>query len=186
MNIVQRAVRLARLHLDLSKLKRQADLLLDRPTELVSLVSEYGDSSLRALQIDEELANLVRDVRKLNPGAVLEIGTAKGGTLFLWARLARPDATIVSIDLPGGKFGGATRNIEDPFTNASPGRIKGSIFYGPVLMIVRLTRRRGNSLVRDKSTFSSSTATTPMKGSRRTGKCTFHWFVRAVWLSSMT
>jgi predicted O-methyltransferase YrrM len=29
-----------------------------------------------------------------------------GGTLYLWTRLARPDAVIVSIDLPGGQFGG--------------------------------------------------------------------------------
>ena len=36
----------------------------------------------------------------------LEIGTAHGGTLLFLTRLASPQATIVSIDLPGGKFGG--------------------------------------------------------------------------------
>jgi hypothetical protein len=36
----------------------------------------------------------------------MEIGTAKGGTLWLWCRLAALDATIISVDLPGGPFGG--------------------------------------------------------------------------------
>jgi len=36
----------------------------------------------------------------------MEIGTAKGGTLFLFCRLADPEATVVSVDLPGGEFGG--------------------------------------------------------------------------------
>src|SRR5438093_3252112 len=30
----------------------------------------------------------------------------KGGTLWLWCQLARPDALILSIDLPSGEFGG--------------------------------------------------------------------------------
>jgi predicted O-methyltransferase YrrM len=37
---------------------------------------------------------------------VVEIGTASGGTLFMLTRVASTDATIVSIDLPGGAFGG--------------------------------------------------------------------------------
>jgi predicted O-methyltransferase YrrM len=36
----------------------------------------------------------------------VEIGTARGGTFFVWCRVARPDGVIVSIDLPGGRFGG--------------------------------------------------------------------------------
>ncbi|MEM1858754.1 MAG: class I SAM-dependent methyltransferase, partial [Desulfurococcaceae archaeon] len=36
----------------------------------------------------------------------LEIGTANGGTLFLFCQIAELDATIISIDLPGGPFGG--------------------------------------------------------------------------------
>jgi len=37
---------------------------------------------------------------------MLEIGTASGGTLFMFTCIAYPDATIISIDLPGGTFGG--------------------------------------------------------------------------------
>ena len=43
---------------------------------------------------------------KRKPRYILEIGTARGGTLFLFARIASSDALIMSIDLPGGKFGG--------------------------------------------------------------------------------
>jgi predicted O-methyltransferase YrrM len=45
-------------------------------------------------------------VERLKPKTVLEIGTAGGGTLFLFTRVADPKATIISIDLPGGPFGG--------------------------------------------------------------------------------
>src|SRR5580692_6299979 len=64
--------------------------------------------------MEEELADLLRDVRRLNPQRVLEIGTSMGGTLYLWTRLARPDATIISIDLPGGNSGGGYSSLRTP------------------------------------------------------------------------
>lgn len=44
-----------------------------------------------------------RDLRK-----ILEIGTFRGGTLYVWCQLLRDKAgaMVVSVDLPGGKFGG--------------------------------------------------------------------------------
>jgi len=39
------------------------------------------------------------------PKVVVEIGTAGGGTLFMFHQIAHPDATIISIDLPFGAFG---------------------------------------------------------------------------------
>lgn len=92
-------------HFGLRKLKRQADARLDRAEELVDLTFKTSHAFFRPFQIEEELAELVRNVRQLRPQTVLEIGTARGGTLLLWTRLAKPDAVIVSIDLPGGKFG---------------------------------------------------------------------------------
>ncbi len=44
--------------------------------------------------------------RSSRPRVVLEIGTAGGGTLFLFTRVADTEAKIISIDLPGGPFGG--------------------------------------------------------------------------------
>ena len=37
---------------------------------------------------------------------MLEIGTARGGTLLTFARMCAPDAHVLSVDLPGGAFGG--------------------------------------------------------------------------------
>lgn len=57
-------------------------------------------------QFKEELVQLAEEIEKLNPKVIVEIGTANGGTLFMSTRLAQDDALIVSIDLPGGDFGG--------------------------------------------------------------------------------
>ncbi|MDO8664754.1 MAG: class I SAM-dependent methyltransferase [Candidatus Liptonbacteria bacterium] len=57
------------------------------------------------VQAKWELEKLANVARELQPRVVVEIGTARGGTLFVFSRLARSDATIVSIDLPGGNFG---------------------------------------------------------------------------------
>ncbi len=54
-----------------------------------------------------EIKELYKIVLKLKPRRVLEVGTAKGGTLYLWTQTAVKDATIVSVDLPAGEFGGA-------------------------------------------------------------------------------
>lgn len=59
-----------------------------------------------AMQKVRELAPLIALLRRRRLTTVVEIGTARGGTLYAWCRLAGPDATIVSIDLPGGRYGG--------------------------------------------------------------------------------
>jgi predicted O-methyltransferase YrrM len=53
-----------------------------------------------------ELAPVIGLLQRRPPRIVVEIGTARGGTFFVWCRVARSDAVIVSIDLPGGRFGG--------------------------------------------------------------------------------
>jgi predicted O-methyltransferase YrrM len=60
-----------------------------------------------AMQKPEELDALIEILQGERLGTVVEIGTAGGGTLLGWCALARADATIVSIDLPGGPFGGS-------------------------------------------------------------------------------
>ena len=59
-----------------------------------------------AMQVPSELAALGEILAEKRPERALEIGTARGGTLLFLTRLASPQATIVSVDLPGGKFGG--------------------------------------------------------------------------------
>ena len=45
-------------------------------------------------------------VKELKPKRILEIGAAGGGTLFLFSYIADPEAIVISVDLPGGPFGG--------------------------------------------------------------------------------
>ncbi len=54
----------------------------------------------------------------LRPARVLEIGTARGGSLYLWTQAAVNDAVIVSLDLPGGAYGGAYLECRAPFYQA--------------------------------------------------------------------
>lgn len=65
-----------------------------------------GFGVIRPIQLQEELLELLFLLADHRPNSLLEIGTAGGGTLFLFSRIAMPDATIISIDLPGGPFGG--------------------------------------------------------------------------------
>jgi predicted O-methyltransferase YrrM len=62
--------------------------------------------NLGAIQKKEELRPFISFLRKQTLRTVVEIGTFRGGTLWVWCQLAEPDALIVSIDLPGGEFGG--------------------------------------------------------------------------------
>ena len=75
-------------------------------------------SSMEAKQNMRELLALAKLIDGLHPERVCEIGTHKGGTLFVWCQLAAPEAVIVSIDLPGGDFGGGFGERSIPFFNS--------------------------------------------------------------------
>jgi cephalosporin hydroxylase len=62
--------------------------------------------SIKPAQVREEIAKLLELVAGLRPRILLEVGTAGGGTLFLFTRVADTNAKIISIDLPGGPFEG--------------------------------------------------------------------------------
>jgi len=62
--------------------------------------------NIKPAQVKGEIAEFLRFLAEHKPKFILEIGTAGGGTLFLFARVSSPDAMIISIDLPGGRFGG--------------------------------------------------------------------------------
>lgn len=69
-----------------------------------------------------EIEALYEVVSSLRPARVLEIGTARGGTLYLWTQAAADNATLVSVDLPGGDFGGAYPECRMPFYQAFAAR----------------------------------------------------------------
>jgi predicted O-methyltransferase YrrM len=62
--------------------------------------------TIKPAQIREEITELVKVLAKRKPKLLLEIGTARGGTLFLFTRVSSSNALIISVDLPGGRFGG--------------------------------------------------------------------------------
>jgi predicted O-methyltransferase YrrM len=47
-----------------------------------------------------EIRRLFIIVKSLKPRRLLEVGTAHGGSLYLWTRAARSDAELISVDLP--------------------------------------------------------------------------------------
>ena len=56
-------------------------------------------STIGPSQVMKEITKLYELIKSENPKTVLEIGTDKGGTLYLWCQAAAEDATILSIDL---------------------------------------------------------------------------------------
>ena len=53
----------------------------------------------RPVQIKEEIKNLLLILDKIKPKVILEIGTAGGGTLFLFSNVAHEEAILISVDL---------------------------------------------------------------------------------------
>lgn len=61
--------------------------------------------SLEPMQIREELRQFAEAVAAVDPKTVCEIGTARGGSYYVWNRYLNA-TKYISIDLPGGQFGG--------------------------------------------------------------------------------
>src|SRR5581483_2730222 len=78
---------------------------MDADSVIEFLFSPKG-SLIRPWQFREEITSLAKVYEKQKALAMLEIGTANGGTLFMHSKLAANNALIISLDLPGGRFGG--------------------------------------------------------------------------------
>jgi predicted O-methyltransferase YrrM len=104
---------------------------------LIDIVFDRFGGALRPIQNRGELEVLLARIDKLRPRTILEIGTAKGGTLLLLSRSASPDATLISIDLPSGMHGGGYP------------RWKAHLFRRFVLATQNLHLLRGNSHLRE-------------------------------------
>jgi predicted O-methyltransferase YrrM len=77
----------------------------DNPNDLLDFANDRFGGLIAPFQVRNEILPLLAVVRAQEPKTILEIGTANGGTLFLWTRTAAFDAHLISLDLPGGKFG---------------------------------------------------------------------------------
>jgi len=78
------------------------------PGDAVDFISGFrcGDVTVPLVQVRSEIVQLLELLEQEKPHVVLEIGTAGGGTLFLFAQVAASDATLISIDLADRLFGG--------------------------------------------------------------------------------
>jgi predicted O-methyltransferase YrrM len=77
-----------------------------RPATLEGTIDYCVDRPILMSQARSEIVELGRILQATPPKRSLEIGTNYGGTLFLLCALSPPDATIISVDLPSGPFGG--------------------------------------------------------------------------------
>ena len=73
------------------------------PAALVDVA--FRHKVITPLQVRGEFLELAEIVDSLRPKAMLEIGTYRGGTLFVFSRLAAPNATVISLDLPASAMG---------------------------------------------------------------------------------
>jgi predicted O-methyltransferase YrrM len=82
----------------------------------------FADLTILPIQVRSEFRALLGMLEHTPPRTVLEIGTARGGTLFLFTRVSSPDALLISLDLPPedlpveqpARFGGANYGPRKP------------------------------------------------------------------------
>ena len=75
---------------------------------------DFDGVTIAPMQIRSEIERLLHELERRRPRTILEIGTANGGSLYLFCEVAAPDALIVSVDLPGGLFGGGYEATREP------------------------------------------------------------------------
>ncbi len=90
--------------------------------EVVSTILQHHE--FRAHQKYPEILALLRTVQTLRPRFLLEVGNYRGGTLFLFAHVAAPDAQILAVDI---QFAGPRRQVYPHFAS---GRQKISCLQG--------------------------------------------------------
>ncbi len=98
------------LPLAIGQLRRQVSVTAPGRSEAIGPALDAAFNGfhgvIRPLQNRSEIESLLQLLAPKKPRNILEIGTANGGTLFLFCRIAHPEARIISVDLPGGWFGG--------------------------------------------------------------------------------
>jgi cephalosporin hydroxylase len=79
---------------------------IDDPKAILRQCSRGFWGAITPNQSASEFLALLERVRAARPSCILEIGTANGGTLFAFTRVATAEAHLISLDLPGGAGGG--------------------------------------------------------------------------------
>jgi predicted O-methyltransferase YrrM len=73
------------------------------PAELVDI--SLNSPAIQSQQVRSEFLELAKMVKEQNCKYIMEIGTYRGGTLFVFSQLADPRATIISLDFHLTFFG---------------------------------------------------------------------------------
>lgn len=82
-----------------------------------------------AVQVPGELEDLIALLQQRQPRCVVEIGTDQGGSFYAWSQVAASDATLVSIDLPSGRWASSPNRLSQEQLEqlATPGQTVVSI-----------------------------------------------------------
>lgn len=90
-----------------SKIKSLHDALkISYSFNILPLRVRLRPFTIMPIQVEEEILQLLKILIKYKPTTLMEVGTGGGGTLFLFSRVASSNATIISLDLPEGRFTG--------------------------------------------------------------------------------
>ena len=74
--------------------------------ETIDFAFQFFSDPIPFWQIRDEIKDLLRKIKEKKIKAALEIGTAGGGSLFLFSQVLPHKSVMISIDLPYGKYGG--------------------------------------------------------------------------------
>lgn len=81
-----------------ARLRRVGELPPEEALSFARSFRPWRGGSIAPTQQDQEILALLRLLAQRRPRTVVEIGTDTGGTLFLWTRVAAPDAVLVAVD----------------------------------------------------------------------------------------
>ncbi len=82
------------------------------PAELVDI--SLSCPAIQSQQIRSEFLELAKMVQEQNCKYIMEIGTFRGGTLFVFSQLALPGATVISLDFHSTLFGKVYGTLQKP------------------------------------------------------------------------
>ncbi|HUQ38263.1 MAG TPA: class I SAM-dependent methyltransferase [Aestuariivirga sp.] len=114
---------------------------IDDPGDIFNYGARGNFGLISPIQSREELVPLLSLLKGLRPRTVMEIGTANGGTLFMMTRICAPEAMILSLDLPGGPFGGGYTEDRVPLYEAFA-------LPGQTVRLIRADSHNAESLVK--------------------------------------
>jgi predicted O-methyltransferase YrrM len=91
-----------------------------RPETLEEAIDYCVDRPILMAQVRSEIVELGKILQASAPKRSFEIGTNYGGTLLLLCAISPPEAKIISVDLPSGRFGGGYPRRKTPLFRRFP------------------------------------------------------------------